>query len=129
MRSRLGTLAAMLLAVSYARALAADPGHDRCSDSLTAIEMRDSEGLRAYSRFIESDMAALNQLARNAGTGGVNFSDPRWGTPTIRGNEVARECRQVPQEPFSDAVLHRYHDYRVASGLPPILPVRSRYGN
>lgn len=69
-------------------------------------------------------MAALNQVARSAGTGAVNFSDPRWGTPALRGQEVARECRQVPQEPFSDAVLHRYHGYRVASGLPPILPAR-----
>lgn len=102
-------------------AIAADPVRDRCSDSLSAIERRDAEGLRAYSHFIENDMAALNQLAEAAGTGGVDFADPRWGTPSVRGQEVAHECRLNPQEPFSDAVLHMYHGYRVASRLPPIV--------
>lgn len=126
MRLSITILAALLLGLSASSALAADPPHDRCSDSLTAIEMRDADGLRAYSRFIESDMAALNQLARSAGTGGVDFADPRWGTPSIRGQQVANDCRRAPAEPFPDAVLHIYHGYRVASGLPPILPARQR---
>ncbi len=122
-------MAALFVAVGLlplGPAFAADPGHDKCYESLTAIEMRDTEGLHAYLRFIESDMAALNQLARAAGTGAVDFADPRWGTPAVRGQEVAHECNLHPAEPFSDAVLHMYHGYRVASHLPPILPQSAR---